>query len=81
MIHIFNRAELLSTSNLEKLAEVRNALDANEIDYKVKYKTSLGASTARNGRAGSTYGAVPMSDAMYAVYVRRDDLDRAKNLI
>ena len=81
MIHIFNRAELLMTSNLEVLSRVRDALDAKGIDYKVKSKTSLASSTVRNGRAGTTYGAVPMSDAMYAVYVRRDDLDRAKNLI
>ncbi|MBE6987014.1 MAG: hypothetical protein E7433_06305 [Ruminococcaceae bacterium] len=81
MIHIFNRAELLTTSNLEKLSGVRDALDAKGIDYKVKSKTSLGSTTARNGRAGTTYGAVPMSDALYTVYVRRDDLDRAKNLI
>ena len=64
MIHIFNRAELLTTSNLEKLSGVRDALDAKGIDYKVKSKTSLGSTTARNGRAGMTYGAVPMSDAM-----------------
>ena len=81
MIHIFNRAELLTTSNLEKLSGVRDALDAKGIDYKVKSQTSLGSTTARNGRAGTTYGAVPMSDALYTVYVRRDDLDRAKNLI
>ena len=81
MIHIFNRAELLSASNLEELSKVRDALDANGMDYKVKSKTTLGSSAVRNGRAGSTYGAVPMSDAMYTVYVRRDDLDRAKNLI
>ena len=81
MIHILNRAELLTTSNLEKLSGVRDALDAKGIDYKVKSKTSLGSTTARNGRAGTTYGAVPMSDALYTVYVRRDDLDRAKNLI
>ena len=81
MIHIFNRAELLTTSNLEKLSGVRDALDAKGIDYKVKSQTSLGSTTARNGRAGTTYGAVPMSYALYTVYVRRDDLDRAKNLI
>ena len=81
MIHIFNRAELLITSNFEELSKVRDALDAKGIGYKVKSKTSLGSSTVRNGRAGSTIGAVPMSDAMYAVYVRRDDLDRAKNMI
>ena len=81
MIHIFNRAELLITSKLEKLAKVRDVLDANGLDYKVKYKAALGSSTSRNGRAGSTCGAVPMSDAMYTVYVRRNDLDCAKNLI
>ena len=81
MIHIFNRAERLMTSNLEVLSRVRDALDAKGIDYKVKSKTALGSSTVRNGRAGSTFGVVPMLDAMYAVYVRRDDLDRAKNII
>jgi len=81
MIHLFNRAELLITPDLQELNRVRDILASNQIAHKVKANTTLGSSAARDGRTGNTLGANSHTAAIYTIYVRRGDLEYAAHLI
>ena len=81
MIHWFNRTELLLTQDLLEMNRIRDILDSNQIEYRVKANTTLGSSAARDGRPGNTLGANSLVATMYTVYVRRDDLEYAAHLI
>ena len=81
MIHLFNRTELLLTPDLQELNRIRDILDSNQIEYRVKTNITLGSSPVRDGRPGNTLGANAHSATMYTIYVRRGDLECAEHLI
>ena len=81
MIHLFNRAELFLTPDLQELNRIRDILACNQIEYRVKANTPLGSSATRDGRPGNTLGANTHSATMYTIYVRRNDLEYAAHLI
>ena len=81
MINLFNRAELILTPSMEEVIRIRSILEANRIPYKVKTMTTFGASSVRHGRPGNIPGRNQNTTVMYAVYVRRDDLEYAKHLL
>ena len=76
MLTLFNRAELLVTCDMIRLARVREALAAADIDYICRAK-------ALSGRGGhtSSFGVGPGARVEYKVYVKRTDLERAKTVL
>ena len=81
MIHLLNRAELILTPSMEEVIRIRSILEANRIAYRVKTTTTLGASSVRHGRPGNVPGVNQNTTVMYAVYVRRQDLEYAAHLL
>ena len=69
MLTLFNRAELLVTCDMIRLARVREALAAADIDY-----------ICRGGHT-SSFGVGPGARVEYKVYVKRTDLERAKTVL
>ena len=81
MIHLFNRAELLLTYDLNRLNQVRDALAAAGIDYQYRTK-DMSRPTAFSGRGQrSTFGLNQEFMVEYKLYVRREDLSRAQSLL
>ena len=81
MIHLFNRAELLLTYDLNRLNQVRDALAAVGIDYQYRTK-DMSSPTAFSGRGQrSTLGLNQEFMVEYKLYVRREDLSRAQSLL
>ena len=78
MIHLFNRAELLLTCDLNRLNRVRDALAAAGIDY--QYRTKDLSNRGGRGRR-STFGLNQDAMVEYKLYVRREDLSRARTLL
>lgn len=80
MITIFNRRELLTTYDMAQQAQVRAALDAAGIPYKVRVvdrkngQAMLAGSRARTGSFGENMAMV----YEYTVYVAKEDLERAQ---
>jgi len=66
---------------MEEVIRIRNILEANRIEYTVKTKTTIASSSGRHGRPGNTPGVNQSAAAMYAVYVRREDLEYAAHLL
>ena len=81
MIHLFNRAELLLTYDLNRLNQVRDALAAAGIDCQCRTKdpSSPTAFSARGQRG--TLGLNREFMVEYKLYVRREDLSRARSLL
>lgn len=80
MLHFFHRAELLATSDLEHLNQVREALmDADiECEYRVRrLKNPAFFSETRRAPAES-FGTRTDAPVQYKLYVCKADLDRAK---
>lgn len=79
MIHIFNRKELLITWSMQDLAQIRDILVSNHIEYRIRTVNTgrTASSRARTGTAGLR------TDVMYQyyVYVKKDDYEKAKYLI
>ena len=80
MITIFNRRELLTTYDMAQQAQVRAALDAAGVAYKVRVvdrkngQAMLAGSRARTGSFGEN-----MARAYeYTIYVAKEDLERAQ---
>ena len=81
MLHLFNRAELLLTYDLNRLNQVRDALAAAGIDYQYRTK-DMSSPTAFSGRGQrSTLGLNQEFMVEYKLYVRREDLSRAQSLL
>ena len=74
MITLFNRKELMALFSVQKLYDVREALDAVGIPYHTKFATPLGRVGGRN--RGSIFQE-PDSAHDYKIYVHKDDYDRA----
>ena len=81
MIHLFNRAELLLTYDQDRLDQVRDALAAAGIDYRYRTK-DLSSPTVFSARGQrGTLGLDRRSMVEYKLYVRREDLSRARSLL
>jgi len=75
MITIFNRKELASISDVERLSKIRHALASNHIDYKIRF------STPAPGGGRYNTGTFGTAGPCYIVYVKRDDYDEAMFVI
>lgn len=80
MIHVFNRAELMLTQDLQELNRIRSLLEKNRIPYRIKSNTTLASSAVRDGRPGNVMG-INGTAIMYTIYVQRKDLEHAAYLI
>lgn len=87
MITPFNRAELLITYDLNRLNQVRYALEAAGLDYQYKTKDLASPSMleglfggSSRGRTG-TFGINHEARVEYKLYVRQKDLDWARAVI
>ena len=87
MITPFNRAELLITYDLNRLNQVRYALEAAGLDYQYKTKDLASPSMleglfggSSRGRTG-TFGMNDGAWVEYKLYVRRKDLDWARAIL
>jgi hypothetical protein len=89
MINIFNRAELFVDVNQEAAAKVWSALEENGIEYEMNTKQNVcafrknihyaqGMSSTMSGAPGSYYGDTP--NYVYKIYVKKSDLERAKEV-
>ena len=89
MITILNRSRLLADSSSETAAKTRETLKAAGIPYYMKTvqnHTALGKAIHAGVGVGAFRGGMPASSFsdqisyVYFIYVRRKDLDRAKQL-
>ena len=79
MITIFNRAELLFTYDQAEFDHIRGNLRHAGIDY--QYRTrDLAVRSGARGRT-STFGLNNSVRIEYKIYVRKEDLDRAKSCL
>ena len=81
MITPFNRAELFITYDLNRLNQVRYALEAAGLDYQYRTK-DLASPTifSSRGRTG-TFGITHAARVEYRLYVLRDQLEQAQALL
>lgn len=77
MITVFNRKELLVTTNMEEFARARDILAQNRIEYDIKVNDS----TDQNWGHSSLLGINRNLACLYYVYVRKRDYDHASYLI
>ena len=77
MITVFNRKELLVTTNMEEFARARDILAQNRIEYDIKVNDS----TDQNWGHSSQLGINRNYSSLYYVYVREKDYDEACYLI
>ena len=87
MITPFNRAELFLTYDLNRLNQVRYALEGAGVDYTYRAK-DLTSPTALDGLFGGssrgrtgTFGINHETRVEYKLYVRKDELDRARQFL
>lgn len=82
MITIFNRREVSVTFDVHKLAKVREILTSNDIDYKIKIFSREAKSFALPNRIRmGNFGINVDYGREYVVYVRKDDLSKARALL
>lgn len=81
MIHIFNREELIITRKMEEMARVREILEANGIENKLRTENGMGSSPMPMGRARTIPMGNNNSMILYTIYVKDDDLEYATYLI
>lgn len=82
MITIFNRKELIITFSMQKQSELRQILNDNNIDYRLKTinrnsPSALNDSRARTGTLGQDLNIA----YEYIFYVHKSDYDLAKTLL
>lgn len=82
MVTVFNRKELIITTNTSCQADIRNTLSANHIDYRIKTINLQSASAfgGSRGRVG-TFGVNMDYSFEYKIYVHKDDFELARRLI
>lgn len=83
MITILNRKELTITFSMKKQWEVRDILQAHNIDYSIKTinrKSPSPFSTGSRARTGTLGESLEMSYE-YIIYVRKQDYEEASHLI
>ncbi|ABX42863.1 conserved hypothetical protein [Lachnoclostridium phytofermentans ISDg] len=82
MITLFNRKELIITFSMQKQSELRQILNDNNIDYRLKTinrnsPSALNDSRARTGTLGQDLNIA----YEYIFYVHKRDYDLAKTLL
>lgn len=80
MITIFNRKGLCVTLDMKKQAEIRERLQAQQIDYEIKTVNRMSLSPMGAGvrvRMGSA-GQKPGLEREYIFYVRKADYEKAR---
>lgn len=82
MITVLNRREVLLTYNLQRLAEVRELLETNNVkyDYKVINRNSPSALSDARARTG-TFGQNSEFMREYIIYVHKKEYDYARALL
>ena len=87
MITPFNRAELFVTYDLDRMNQVRYALEEAGLDYQYKAKDLASPSMleglfggSSRGRTG-TFGMNNDARVEYKLYVLREDLEQAQALL
>ena len=88
MITPFNRAELFVTYDLDRMNQVRYALEEAGLDYQYKTK-DLASPTILDGLFGGvdtrartgTFGITHAARVEYKLYVLRDQLEQAQALL
>lgn len=82
MLTVFNRKELVITTDMNRQADIRCLLSENGIEYTVR-TTNLQSRSAVGSRRAYTgsFGIDQDHSYEYKIYVRKDDYDRAKRLI
>ena len=81
MIAFFNRRELMITSDLREVNNIRELLLANKIEYLVKDSDQTTAKTLGASRARTSTFTLGRKQAYYVIYVHKDDLEYAKYLL
>ena len=77
MITVFNRKELLITTDMEEFARARDVLAQNGIEYDIKVNDSTDQNWGHSGQFGINRDFA----SLYYVYVREKDYDEACCLI
>ena len=77
MITVFNRDELLLTHDLDRLNRARGALEGAGIDYQCRVRDLARRNRGRDGALGLNQDA----RVEYKLYVRRDELDWAGQVL
>lgn len=82
MITLLNRREVFMSYDLQKIAEIRELLEMNNIkyDYKVINRNSPSALSDTRARTG-TFGQNPELMREYIIYVHKKDYDYASTLL
>ncbi len=83
MIYILNRKELLITWSMKELAQIRDILATNQVDYVVKTR-NLARTSPYSARGRARTGSLGLrTEAMYQyqIYVSKADYERARFLI
>lgn len=79
----WQRRELYAGNSLEEFSRIRNLLDANRVPY--DDRAGGQAVSARNmpprTEVMGRWGTAPESDAVYYIFVKKDDFENARNLI
>lgn len=80
MISIFNRSELTVCGTLEQSQKVSAALEQAGIEYHVdaRSRTSPSVFAAGSRERSGTFGQSMADSWTYTIYVKRDDLERAR---
>lgn len=78
MIYLFNRRELLTTTSVERQANVCNILADNKIPYRVRVRSNTGGvSRSRMVMPGTKMEYM----YQYYIYVKKTDYEKANFLI
>ena len=79
---IFNRKLLFQTFSLKIQAQIREALNANGIEYKIKTRSMSGPAlfSSRHANTG-TFGMNMDCNYEYLIYVHKDDFEKAEYLL
>ena len=78
MITIFNRKELLITTDMGRQGNIRDILSANGIDYTVRV---INPQSARSRARYGTFGIDSDHSYEYKIYVHKKDYEHALKLI
>ena len=83
MLTPLNRKELTVTYSLKEQARIRDILSANGIDYNIKTLNTTSPSPMTAGRRAilGNFGIDQSVAYEYKIYVKKDELERARYLI
>ena len=81
MITLFNRQELYTTYKVDDLARIRQILEANNINYKLRTVGQIGTSSMPMGRSRSIPVSSSFGSTQFIIYVHSSDLEYASYLI